>query len=144
MTRIKLIGAGVLLLIAISWIVWLTLPKDLLADPLPKDEVTTATLHSAAQRSITALNTAMKPLTSIAEIAPEPNGKPGTKDAWGTDLVLTMEAIKQSQNLSLKIISAGADKQVGTPDDITLSGEIEYIPQYKEYSMASSTVTPGT
>jgi hypothetical protein len=55
-----------------------------------------------------------------------------------------MEPIKQSQNLSLKIISAGADKQVGTPDDITLTGEIEYIPQYKEYSMASSTVTPGT
>lgn len=143
MTRIKLIGAGVLLLIAISWIVWLTLPKDLLAEPLPKDETTTAIVQSAALRSIIALNKSMKPLTSIAEIAPDANGKPGTKDAWGTDLVLTMEAIKQSQNLSLKIISAGADKQVGTPDDITLTGEIEYIPQYKEYSLASSAVTPG-
>jgi len=86
------------------------------------------------------MNTKQGALSSIGEIAPDPEGKPGTLDGWGTEFVLSMQPIAQSQHMTMSITSAGPDKQIGTADDITLQGVIEYIPQYKEYSLRSTEI----
>ncbi len=140
---LKLGGASLLLALAVGWIIWISLPKEMSIPTLPKEEVTEAQIQSAAMRAITALNVSKKPLTSIAEIAPDEQGKPGTKDAWGNEMVLTMAPIPKSQDLTISIISSGPDENPSTADDITLNGLIEYIPGYKEYSLQSSELKRG-
>ena len=140
---LKLAGAAVLTLGAVGWIVWVSIPKEYKAPSLPKEDVTEAVLQSAALRAVVAMNVAKKPLTSITEIAAGPDGKPDIKDGWGSDLVISMGAIARSQNLTLSIIAPGTDKKPSTPDDITLTGVIEYIPNYKEYSLQSSETKRG-
>lgn len=112
--------------------------------PLNQAEVTEETLREVAARTLLAIQAGSAP-KAVAELPPiDANSKPRNADAWGTEFAFTLVG-ENKKTKTATIVSAGADKQSGTADDVrcVASYTFQAGPGYDIYQLGLVQITQG-
>ncbi|MFZ4574814.1 MAG: hypothetical protein ACOYN0_10485 [Phycisphaerales bacterium] len=94
--------------------------------PLVPAEVTQQRMYAIAHRTLNALQSGAVP-KALTELPKLPNVDESTTDGWGAEITFSLaDAPNKSKSATLQ--SAGADRAMGTADDIRCTAEFRFEP----------------